>query len=368
MKHAAHHQDWISELLIWFHQEKREMPWRRNSTPYHRWISEIMLQQTRVETVIPYFNRFIHHYPDIATLSQAAEDDVLKMWQGLGYYSRARNLVKAAVMMMEKYEGLFPETEKRALSLPGVGSYTAAAVLSMAYGVPLPSVDGNVLRVYCRMTGLAENVLEAATVRRVRKALAEKIPVDRPGEFNEAMMELGALICQPTSPKCHSCPIREYCQALQHDQVALLPIRERKDRKTRHRFLVYVVTNEAGTALWALKNPPRGLLGGLWALPMIEMHEGVSRLDQTDVQEILSAGEEQAMRIWHTRIKRLTYRGCIRHAFTHRHWTMDVLTAVTENFIPDGFQWIRLDEIQDKAFPEAYLKVIRLMEDRPAAI
>ncbi|SMP60433.1 A/G-specific adenine glycosylase [Anoxynatronum buryatiense] len=353
---------WTPALLQWFEVNQRPMPWRQTSTPYYRWLSEIMLQQTRVDTVIPYFHRFVERFPRVEHLAEASEDEVLKLWEGLGYYSRARNLLKAARVMVAEHQGTFPATEKEALALPGIGPYSAAAVLSMAYGVPLPSVDGNVLRVYARLTALAENVLEPATVKRVQGALKTAMPQHRPGDFNEAMMELGAVICLPVSPLCQNCPIQDHCEAHRQHRVEQLPLRIKKDRTTRHHYLVMYLQNAAGTCVAAQKNPPSGLLGGLWAFPMMEV-----TADHEDMKALPALAAKEAVARWQITLQQPEAVGRLRHVFSHRHWTMWVVSAVSEE-LPPACEWLPHAELSVKAFPEVYQKVMRLMDERAASI
>ncbi len=369
-KHTNLEAPWVEPLLDWFKVKKRCMPWRQESTPYRRWLSEIMLQQTRVETGIPYFHRFVERYPDIPSLAATQEDEVLKLWEGLGYYSRARNLLKAARVMVEQHGGNFPDTEKEAQALPGVGPYTAAAVLSMAYGVPLPSVDGNVLRVYARLAVMGDNVMEAATVKKVQQALGLIIPRERPGDFNEAMMELGALVCLPANPACDQCPVKPHCQAYANGQVDQLPLRIVKDRTTRHHYGVYYLLDSSGTKAAVKKNPPKGLLGGLWAFPMVERVVAGKKQKESLTSMTGSQLEEQArldtLKQWQVTLRQVKYKGRKTHVFSHRHWTMDIFQGVTKDqALPEGCEWVGVDSLQDLAFPEVYQKVIRLMEERP---
>ena len=357
---------WVEPLMSWFYKNKRTMPWRQLSTPYRRWLSEIMLQQTRVETGIPYFHRFVERYPDIPSLAEAQEDDVLKLWEGLGYYSRARNLLKAARFMVEHHGGNFPGTEKEAKALPGVGPYTAAAVLSMAYGVPLPSVDGNVLRVYARLAALAENVMDAATVKKVQQALEHVIPRECPGDFNEAMMELGALVCLPANPACDQCPVKPHCQAYATEQVDKLPLRIVKDRTTRHHYWVYYLLDSSGTNVAVKKNPPKGLLGGLWAFPMVECSGKTQSLPSMTEHEMEEQARRDALKQWQVALDQVKHKGGKTHVFSHRHWTMEVFRGIIKDpTLPEGCGWVGVDSLKDLAFPEVYQKVIRLMEDRP---
>ncbi len=373
-QHSSEKVPWVEPLISWFYKNRRNMPWREESTPYRRWLSEIMLQQTRVETGIPYFHRFVERYPNIASLAKAQEDDVLKLWEGLGYYSRARNLLKAARVMVEQHQGEFPDTEQAAKNLPGVGPYTAAAVLSMAYGVSLPSVDGNVLRVYARLTALAENVMETATVKKVQQALQVIIPRERPGDFNEAMMELGALVCLPANPSCGECPVKPHCQAYATGQADKLPIRIKKDTTTRHQYWVYYLLDSTFEKVAVKKNPSKGLLGGLWAFPMVE---ATSKQATSKEKNLLSMTENEmeeqarldALKQWQIHFRQIEYKGRKTHVFSHRHWTMEVFLAVTgREPLPESFEWVTVDSLKNLAFPEVYQKVMRLMEDRPASI
>lgn len=368
-QHSSEKVPWVEPLISWFYKNKRNMPWREESTPYRRWLSEIMLQQTRVETGIPYFHRFVKRYPNIASLAEAQEDEVLKLWEGLGYYSRARNLLKAARLMVKEHQGEFPDTEKAAKNLPGVGPYTAAAVLSMAYGVPLPSVDGNVLRVYARLMALTENVMESDTLKKVQHALQVIIPRERPGDFNEAMMELGALVCLPANPACGGCPVKPHCQAYATGQVNNLPIRIKKDTTTRHRYWVFYLLDSTLTKVVVKKNPSKGLLGGLWAFPMIEVTNEKQSLSSMTENEMEEQARLDADKQWQIHLQQVTYKGRKTHVFSHRHWTMDVFLANTgEKTLPTDFEWVAVDILKNLAFPEVYQKVMRLMEDRPASI
>ena len=201
------------DLISWFEEEKRDLPWRQDQDPYKVWVSEIMLQQTRVDTVIPYFNRFIDQFPNIEALSMAEEEKVLKAWEGLGYYSRARNLHSAVKEVQEKYGGKVPDEPKKISSLKGVGPYTAGAILSIAYGVPEPAVDGNVMRVLSRILWIEDDIAKPATRKIFEEAVRKMISQENPSYFNQALMELGAMVCTPTSPSCLLCPVREHCIA-----------------------------------------------------------------------------------------------------------------------------------------------------------
>ena len=203
-------------LLVWYRENARVLPWRSDPTPYHVWVSEIMLQQTRVAAVLDYYRRFLESAPDVAALAALSQDRLMKLWQGLGYYSRARNMQKAAVQIAEDYGGVFPNTYEAIRALAGVGDYTAGAIASIAFGLPVPAVDGNVLRVAARITGDSGDITTPAMKKKVTAALAEIIPLDAPGDFNQALMELGATVCLPNgAPLCERCPAAPLCRAFQ---------------------------------------------------------------------------------------------------------------------------------------------------------
>ena len=222
-------KDWPKRLLSWFDANKRDLPWRESKprNPYHVWVSEIMLQQTRTEAVKPYYESWMARFPTIKDLADADEQDVLHQWQGLGYYSRARNLHKAAREMEEKYGSEMPDTADEVRALPGIGDYTAGAILSIAFGKKEPAVDGNVLRVYARLYGIEDDVLKTAGRKKIRTLCEETIP-ERAGDFNEALMDLGANVCIPKRPRCSMCPLSSYCRALKEGREEELPVRGKK--------------------------------------------------------------------------------------------------------------------------------------------
>ena len=227
-------------LLQWFQEHARVLPWRSDPTPYHVWISEIMLQQTRVAAVLDYYRRFLDALPTVAHLAAVEEDTLLKLWQGLGYYNRARNLQKAARQIMEEFGGVFPASYEEILSLAGVGEYTAGAISSIAFGIPVPAVDVNVLRGVARITGDRGDILNAATKARMRAALLETMPKQFPGAYNQALMELGALVCLPNgAPLCEQCPAASFCTAYQEGLTGELPVKapkkaRRVEKRTRN--------------------------------------------------------------------------------------------------------------------------------------
>ncbi len=257
--------DLVSPLLSWFARHARDLPWRRRHDLYAIWVSEVMLQQTRVETVVPYYRDFLGRFPSLGKLAAAPLQVVLKAWEGLGYYSRARNLRRAARLVTERSRGRVPATYEHFRELPGVGDYIAAAVLSIGRGLVMPVVDGNVLRVVCRWQGISGDVRLAATKKKVRFFLNGIIPANAPGRFNEAMMELGALVCLPKEPRCQCCPLRTGCFALRHGRAGSLPVKSKKTPVPLHRVALAVIVRKG--RIFIQQRPEEGHLGGLWEFP-----------------------------------------------------------------------------------------------------
>lgn len=298
----------VEPLLSWYDQNKRELPWRQEPTPYHVWISEIMLQQTRVEAVKGYYARFLHRLPAIRDLALCPQEELLKLWEGLGYYNRVKNMQKAAIEIEEKYQGEIPPDYQKILSLPGIGSYTAGAIASIAYKLPFPAVDGNVLRVMARLTEDGEDILKQKTKKRVEDMLKEIMPTDFPGEFNQSLMELGATVCLPKGmPRCGECPVRKLCQARAHGTMLDYPKRaEKKPRKVEERTVLIIQNNQE----FAIhKRPPKGLLAGLYELPNREGY--LSR------EEILDYVESLGLLPLH-----IAAAGEAKHIFSHVEWRM----------------------------------------------
>ena len=262
----------IPPLVIWYQNNHRDLPWRGSRNPYHIWVSEIMLQQTRVEAVIPYYHRFLEALPDISALASCEEDRLLKLWEGLGYYSRARNLQKAGKQIVKRHHGQMPQTYEEILDLSGIGPYTAGAIGSIAFGLNCPAVDGNVLRVFARVSDDATDILSSGMKRRVTEQLQaamDGISAEGSGEINQALMELGACVCLPNGkPKCEECPWKEECLALARDTTESLPVRIKKTKRRIEQRTILVVDD--GRRVLLHKRPERGLLAGMYELPNIE--------------------------------------------------------------------------------------------------
>lgn len=301
-------QELIAPLILWYDQSHRILPWREQPTPYRVWISEIMLQQTRVEAVRPYYERFLNALPDISALAEMPEERLLKLWEGLGYYNRARNLKKAAVQMKENYGSRMPESYEELLKLPGIGSYTAGAVASIAFGQPVPAVDGNVLRILARARADDRDIMQQKVRSQVAEELLAVIPTERPGDFNQALMELGAVICVPNgAPRCESCPWKPFCRARALGKISEYPRKTPKKTRQIEEKTILIIQDENKTAL--SKRPDRGLLAGMYEFPSLMGH-------QTEKQ-VLEYLRQLGYKALH--IRRLENA---KHIFTHREWHM----------------------------------------------
>lgn len=282
-----HDRYFSSELLNWYDVNKRDLPWRRSRDPYHIWVSEIMLQQTRVDTVIPYFHRFIERFPTIEALADAPEDDVLKCWEGLGYYSRARNLQSAARQITEQYGGVMPSGKEEVAGLKGVGPYTAGAIRSIAFNIPAAAVDGNVMRVLSRYFLIEDDIMKIKTRTRMEELVLTLVPEGRASDFTQALMELGALICTPKSPKCLVCPAMEHCAGRLEGKEESLPVKTKaKPPRPEHRLSAIVEgTGVHEGKILIRKRPAAGLLAGMWELPHIEVPPGASAVSTKGAAE-----------------------------------------------------------------------------------
>ena len=297
----------IPDLLGWYAANARPLPWRKDRSAYHIWISEIMLQQTRIEAVIGYYERFLARFPTVRDIAVCDDDSLMKVWEGLGYYSRARHLKRAAGIIVDRYGGELPETKEELQDLPGIGDYTSAAIASMAFGEPAAAVDGNVLRVCSRLLDDPRDVMLPTTRKAVTALLNEVIPAEAPGEFNEAMMELGETICLPSAPDCARCPLQDHCLALERGTVAERPIRNPKVSKKIEKMTVFVLIGEDGSVA-VRQRPASGLLAGLYEFPHVTGHLSASKA---------KAHLESSYTVDH--IERLPDH---THVFTHKKWLM----------------------------------------------
>ncbi len=340
MKHPI-----ASTLIAWYDQHGRRLPWRLTHDAYHIWLSEVILQQTRVQQGLSYYLRFTERFPRIELLAAASEDEVLKLWQGLGYYSRARNLQKAARQIMEDFGGVFPNRYENIRSLAGVGDYTAGAISSIAFGLPTPAVDGNVLRVVSRICADEGDILSPATKKRYTRALEEIIPIKAPGDFNQAMMELGATVCLPNgAPLCEQCPARDFCRANLEGKTGVLPVKTpKKPRKIEERR-VFLLFAEDKVAL--RRREKKGLLAGLWEFPNV-------------------LGEELPAK-WGLNPQNLTKTAVGKHVFSHIEWHMTAFSGELDSLdLPEGWVWADRAALRDVyAVPNAFKFVEEAVERR----
>ncbi|HOT97521.1 MAG TPA: A/G-specific adenine glycosylase [bacterium] len=352
---AAWLQRCRAALLAWFGSSARRLPWRENRDPYRVWISEIMLQQTQVKQVMPYFERFLVRFPDVAALAVAPLDEVLKAWEGMGYYARARNLHRAAGRIMGEHSGVFPQEPEAVRALPGVGVYTAAAILSIAFGRPEVVVDGNVARVIARLAALPEEARSAAGRQKIAALAADFFDPGHPGDFNEAMMELGALICTPRSPACAACPVAECCAAQREGDPERYPVRRPSRAKPHHQIAAALIWR--GRELLIARRREEGLLGGLWEFPGGKQAPGES-LEETAVRE---TAEEVGLSI-----RVVAKFMSVEHAYTHFSITLHVFQSLWLSGEPacracSDWRWITLEQLRDFAFPRANGRVIEAL-------
>ena len=334
-------------LVDWYRQERRDLPWRKRMNAYRVWISEIMLQQTRVETVIPYFERFIRELPDVAALAAVSDDRLMKLWEGLGYYSRARNLKETACRIMAEYGGDFPETYEEIRSLKGIGSYTAGAISSFVYHIPKPAVDGNVLRVVARITADDSDIARGATKKKMEELVEEVIPRTDPGDFNQSLIELGAIVCLPGGrPKCEVCPVRHICRAHAEGRELEYPVKARAKARRIEERTVFLFRDAGKTVI--RKRPAKGLLAGLYEFPNRE-----GRLTKKGVIEY-----SKELGLAPVRVRKL---GEAKHIFSHVEWHMtgyEILVDELERELhpqDESLVFADIRELQEKyAIPSAF--------------
>ena len=329
-------------LLHWFHANHRILPFRSDPTPYHVWLSEIMLQQTRVSAALPYYERFLAALPDIPALAACEEEKLHKLWEGLGYYSRARNLQKAARILTEQYGGCFPETYRELTALPGIGDYTAGAILSIAFGQAVPAVDGNVLRLAARITGSRLDVLDAKNRKIFRSWMAAAMSQERPGAYNQALMDLGATVCLPSgAPLCGDCPAGDFCIARQEGCQARLPVRSPKREKRTEHLTVFLLRR--GTAAALRQRPDTGLLAGLWEYPHVP-------------GTLTEAEAARQLQMWGVNPTKWTKKLSARHIFTHVRWEMTGYVVEVDGLGPGDWLWAEAQQRERLAIPSAFEK------------
>ena len=341
----------VQPLLEWYPSHARELPWRSDPTPYHVWVSEIMLQQTRVEAVKPFYARFTEALPDVRALAECGEERLLKLWEGLGYYNRVRNMQTAAQTIMSDYGGVIPAEYEELLKLKGIGHYTAAAITSIAYGRPAAAVDGNVLRILMRAAEDDSDIAKQSVKTRVEQALQPVIPAQQAGMFTQAMMELGATVCVPNgAPFCEQCPWEKLCLAHAHGRVAALPVKA-KPKARRIEYKTVLVVRD-GDRVLLQKRPDKGLLAGLYELPYLE--------GTPTEREILDAVKQRGLSP--IRLQKLPEA---KHIFSHVEWRMSGYAILVEEASDSGLLFVEpVDSERTYAIPAAYAAYARYMNIR----
>lgn len=325
-------QELVRPLLEWYKKNARPLPWRENITPYKVWVSEIMLQQTRIEAARGYYARFMEAFPTVEALANAEPDEVMKLWEGLGYYSRARHLHECARMISNEYGGVFPENAAGLRKLPGIGDYTAGAVASIAFNKPEPAVDGNVLRVYARVNRCGENMGDEKMKKRVREELRALYPAGECAAFTSAWMELGETVCTPAAPDCANCPLEQFCKAhAAHEETAYPNLPTKKPRRVEHRRVLLLLCGEKCAVR---KRPEKGMLAGLWELP-------------NDENDSAPEGAQPC--------------GEAIHIFSHVEWHMHGYILRVESELPE-YTWVNRNERLARAIPSAFRYYLNVLE------
>ena len=326
-------------LVAWYKLHERTFPWRENPSPYRVWVSEIMLQQTRIEAALPYFHRFMEALPTIKDLANADEDLLLKLWEGLGYYSRVRNLQKAAKRVVEEFGGELPDDYEKLLTLNGIGEYTAGAIASIAFGKRVAAVDGNVLRVMARLLDDDTDVMDTKHRKQLTKLVNELVPEGYAGEFNQGIMELGETICLPNAmPRCLECPLKDYCAVAGLERARELPVRSApKQRRVEQRMVFTIITDEKTPRVLLHRREKNGLLGGMWELP----------------NALLPANS--VLEDWGIPVISTKPLSTAKHIFSHVEWQLQGTLVKAKSFTPkDGFQLVLATEWEQYALPTAF--------------
>ena len=356
------------KLLAWYDENKRDLPWRRSKNPYHIWVSEIMLQQTRVDTVIPYYERFLDWFPTVESLANAAEERLLKAWEGLGYYSRVRNMQTAAQQIMSEYEGKFPSTYESISSLKGIGPYTAGAISSIAFNLPQPAVDGNVMRVLARLFEVNHDIGNPSN-RKIFQAMMEVlIDPDRPGDFNQALMDLGSDIEAPVNPRPEESPVKEFSAAYQHGTMDRYPIKAPKKKPIPIYLKALVVQNSQGQFLLE-KNESEKLLAGFWHFPLIEVDDFSDQNQDLDLfsqvaESILQLGPSPQESFEQDYDLEVDWQDLrfeeVKHVFSHRKWHIQIIAgrvAESQEYADREVLWLRPEEFSNYPLAKPQQKI-----------
>lgn len=339
----------VVPLLSWYHANSRNLPWRKNKDPYRVWVSEIMLQQTRVEAVIPYYERFMERCPDIASLAVCEEEELFKLWEGLGYYSRAKNLKKAAQAIYEVHQGRFPEKFEEIIKLPGIGAYTAGAISSIAFEQATAAVDGNVLRVITRLTENSRDIMDAKFRKQVTEELEKIYPLNERGDFTQSLMELGAVICVPNGvPKCEKCPIGHLCSAYHNKTQLQYPVKKKKAARKTEEKTILLLKHQNKIAI--CKRDKEGVLSGMWELPNLDGIPTKNCILEWLADKKLVIKELRRPAGEKTQLK---------HVFTHIEWHMTYWLGECESVEEDSsFTWVTQEQLEAEiALPTAFKKV-----------
>jgi len=349
---------WADKLVSWYANNKRDLPWRETSTGYHVWVSEIMLQQTQVVTVIPYYKRFLRAFPSIRSLANADTQTVLKLWEGLGYYSRARNLQKAAKQVIERPGGRMPRSFIELKTLPGIGDYTAAAIASIAYGEAVPVVDGNVLRVCTRLWGLDVDISKPKAKRDIFEQLMPVIQNQNPSDFNQGIMELGALVCSPTKPDCKACPVSKDCVAYRDGRTDELPVKAKRKATPHYQIAVGVVWKD--DKLLIAKRRENKMLGGLWEFPGGKVESG-EKAEQACIREVKEETDLTVQVVGKV--------GKVNHVYSHFKVTIHafmchVVDGKEKPLTSDEIRWVAVGELALYPFPTANKKLIVAIQNK----
>ncbi|AII12338.1 Adenine glycosylase [Lactococcus lactis subsp. lactis NCDO 2118] len=338
-------KEFQQDLLSWYDDNKKPLPWRKTTEPYKIWISEIMSQQTQVETVMPYYERFMKKYPTIETLAQADDAELLKLWEGLGYYSRARNLKIAAQEVVDKYNGKFPDNLADILSLKGIGPYTAAAIASISFGLAEPAIDGNLMRVTSRLFELDCDISKSSSRKIFDGYLRKLISKKRPGDFNQALMDLGSLVCSPKSPKCEACPLLNYCAAAASGKQLNYPVKTKKIKQKDLYFTAFALENSLGE-YYLEKRPSKGLLADMWTFPLTE-------LPAADFEKMITDGSVSKNIVipeLPESISKMEYVANFTHVFSHQKWHLAIIKLkpeetfeVADELLSEDKMWVHFD-------------------------
>ena len=344
---------WPKLLTKWYVDNCRQLPWRLDASPYYTMVCEFMAQQTQINTLIPYYKRWLKQFPTVHDVAKADEDTILKAWEGLGYYSRARNLHKACKIISNEYNGNVPDTYDELIKLPGIGPYIAAAIASIAFDQPIPVVDGNVLRVVTRFLGLSDDISKQKTKDMIQQKLVPQIKTVDPSSFNQGVMELGALICTPQNPKCPNCPIKGLCYAFNYQEVDKFPVKPKKEKTPHYTVVVGIIKNDNDEYL-ITKRKKDQLLGGLWEFP------GGKVKDKETYEGALARELKEELSI----LPDITTKLCsVKHAYSHFKVTIHAFMCHSNDTniqlaSADDHQWILIDSFDDFAFPKANKVII----------